>query len=453
MIDTSINIEDKNMYDKLMEQSLLGSILLDKKAFHEVEHLSSNVFYYEAHKIIFENMQEVYKKNNSIDIILLIEHLKRKDLLDTLGGVSYITSLSTVVITTSNINYYLKVLKSLEEKRKIVQASYKLIEDIRNGEDINTSLNIFEKVTDVGEDVKTDTSLKIIMQDIFEDIDSGKPVDKVKTGIPIIDKCTNGIAKSELVTIGAKSGVGKSALAIRIAINLFKENKKILIISREMSQKQVAERILLSSTRISKNKYENREFSSDDWTKIIKAIEDFSTENIRIDDKVSTVQEIKQELRRFKPDILIVDYTQLITPNNTNDSRERQVAEISRELKKITSDYEIIVFQLTQLAEKGTGNYRPHGESYTRESRAIYHDSNIVIYVHQVTEERELEEAYKNTVFKERGNLDDMKVTLDNFKKSGTRFIELIVDKNRSGEVGSNYYWFKGADLGYYPVI
>lgn len=141
-----------------------------------------------------------------------------------------------------------------------------------------------------------------------------------------------------------------------------------------MTKEQVAERIILSHNGISKKKYEDISFNSEDWQRIVKTMEAFSTDDIKIDDKISTIQGIKKELRSFKPDVLIVDYVQLLIPNSFKDSRERQVAELSRELKKITIDYGIIVLQLIQLAEKGTGNYRPHGESYTRESRAIYHD-------------------------------------------------------------------------------
>ena len=141
-----------------------------------------------------------------------------------------------------------------------------------------------------------------------------------------------------------------------------------------MTKEQVAERIILSHNGISKKKYEDRSFNSEDWQRIVKTMEAFSTDDIKIDDKISTIQGIKKELRSFKPDVLIVDYVQLLIPNSFKDSRERQVAELSRELKKITIDYGIIVLQLIQLAEKGTGNYRPHGEGYTRESRAIYHD-------------------------------------------------------------------------------
>lgn len=442
-----------NIHNTQAEQTILGAILLDKNVIYEVESLSSDVFYNEAHKIIFNRMLELHKKGVFIDLITLIDRLKANNELEDIGGIAYLTSLSTIVPTTSNIKYYIKIAEELHNKRNIVQASYKLIEDIRRGEDINTSLNTFEMVTELKEDVKTDSTLRSIMTNIFDDLNSGKKVDKLKTGIPIIDKCTNGIAKGELVTIGANSGVGKSALAIKIAINIFLNGKRVLIISREMTKEQVAERIILSHTGISKKKYEDRDFKDNDWQRIVRTMEAFSTDDIKIDDKISTMQGIKKELRSFKPDILIVDYVQLMTPNSSKDSRERQVAELSRELKKITTDYGIIVFQLTQLAEKGTGNYRPHGESYTRESRAIYHDSNIVIYIHNVTEEKELEQAHKKTVFKEKGSLDDMKATLERFKENGTKFIEIIVDKNRNGEVGSNYYWFKGADLGYYPIV
>ena len=119
-----------------------------------------------------------------------------------------------------------------------------------------------------------------------------------------------------------------------------------------------------------------------------------------------------------------------------------------------TLDFEVPVIQLTQLAEKGTGNFRPKGESYTRESRAIYHDSNIVIYLHRVTEEKELEQAYKRIdVFKERGKFEDMKATVENYDNKGIRLVEIIIDKNRTGTTGSDYYWFKGSDLNYHAII
>lgn len=438
------------------EQSILGSILLEKDCIDKIDdYLKIDDFNREAHKKIYECMLELNKKREPIDLITLTEKLKSKDSLDTVGGISYITSLSTIVPTTSNIKYYVDIVKDLSNKRNIIKASYELIENIRAQKDIDSSMAIFDKRTKETENIKSDdNTLADILTMIYDELQNKKPQEKIKTNIAVIDKHTNGIGKKELVAIGAGSGVGKSAIALKIALEAYKQEKKVLIISREMSKEQVAERIILHHTGIDKTTYENRSFSDAEWIGIVNAMQTYCTENIKIDDKISTIQGIKKEIREFKPDLVIVDYVQLLTPSSTQDTRERQVAELSRELKNITLDFEVPVIQLTQLAEKGTGNFRPKGESYTRESRAIYHDSNIVIYLHRVTEEKELEQAYKRIdVFKERGKFEDMKATVENYDNKGIRLVEIIIDKNRTGTTGSDYYWFKGSDLNYHAII
>ena len=435
------------------EEAILGSIMRNRKFLEEHEgEIKEELFYYDEHRLIAKAILSLYKQEKSTDLLSVESELERDGMLDFIGGDDYLIRVSRGYQSREYFGQYLEELKDLAYKRIVVEGAESLIEAIENGENINTSLDKFERATESQEAPQSDNTLRAIMAEIFEELDNGKKIDKVKTGIPIIDKCTNGIAPSELVTIGAKSGVGKSALSLRIAINMFNEGKKVLVASREMSRKQVAERILLSHSGVSKETYENRQFNDRDWVRMIETLEGFSTDNIIIDTKISTIQEIKQAVRKHKPDVLIVDYVQLLTPSNSKDSRERQVAEISRELKKMTSDFDMIVIQLTQLAEKGIGNYKPSGESYTRESRAIYHDSNIVIYVHHITEDKEIEIAHKRTAFKERQSLEQTKNMLKNWEDNGTRLVEIIVDKNRNGSVGSDYYLFSGPDMGYYPI-
>jgi len=436
------------------EMGVLGGLIKYKGMLQDNEgDLSEELFYYDNHKDIFRAIMYLYKQDKPLTKAGVSERLNQLDLLDEVGGKQYIDSLEDEIPNKYFLVPYIGELKELAYKRMVVESAQQLIEGTESGEDINTLLDKFERATEAPEASQDNNSLGDIMADIFNELESGAVIDKVKTGIPIIDKCTNGIAPSELVTIGAKSGVGKSALAVRIAINMFKADKKVLIVSREMSKKQVAERILLSHSGVTKEQYENRDFNDEQWVRIVETMEAFSGDGIIIDDKISTIQEIKQAVRRSKPDVLIVDYVQLLTPSNPRDSRERQVAEISRELKKMTSDFDMVVIQLTQLAEKGIGNYRPSGESYTRESRAIYHDSNIVIYVHHVTEEKEIEIAHNSTALKERQNAQTTKEMLRRFEDNGTRLIEMIVDKNRSGSVGSGYYWFSGTEMAYYPIV
>ena len=436
------------------EMGVLGGLIKYKGMLQDNEgDLSEELFYYDNHKDIFRAIMYLYKQDKPLTKAGVSERLNQLDLLDEVGGKQYIDSLEDEIPNKYFLVPYIGELKELAYKRMVVESAQKLIDGTESGEDINTLLDKFERATEAPEASQDNNSIGDIMANIFDELESGTVIDKVKTGIPIIDKCTNGIAPSELVTIGAKSGVGKSALAVRIAINMFKAGKKVLIVSREMSKKQVAERILLSHSGVTKEQYENRDFNDEQWVRIVGTMEAFSGDGIIIDDKISTIQEIKQAVRRTKPDVLIVDYVQLLTPSNPRDSRERQVAEISRELKKMTSDFDMVVIQLTQLAEKGIGNYRPSGESYTRESRAIYHDSNIVIYVHHVTEEKEIEIAHNSTALKERQNAQTTKEMLRRFEDNGTRLIEMIVDKNRSGSVGSGYYWFSGNEMAYYPIV
>ena len=436
------------------EQSILGSILLDKSCIEHIESLVSNDFSKEYNRIIFESMINLNKKNKPIDLITLTSELKSKGLLEHVGGVSYITSLSTIVPTTSNIKHYVDIVKVLSDKRKVIKASYGLIENIRSGKDIDSSMVVFEKECVIDNTAYNEAdSIVEVLSELFDDMQE-KPEEKIKTGISIIDKCTNGLGRHELITIGAGSGVGKSAIALKIAINAYEQEKKVLIFSREMSKKQIAKRILLSRTGISKNKFENREFTDMDWKRTIDVINSFYKRNMILDDKSSTIQMFKNKMRKERPDLVIVDYTQLVTPSNTRESRERQVAEISRELQQMARDFDTTIIQLSQLAEKGSGNFRPTGESYTRESRAIYNYSHIVIYMHRVTEEKELEKAYKSIpAFHERGSFEDIKATIEARANSGIRFVEINVDKNRDGEPGSNFYWFKGSDLDYYSII
>ncbi len=434
------------------EQSVLGAILLDRRSIDKVETLESEDFSNEAHKIIFDCILKLDKKNSPIDLITLTNELKAIEHLGNVGGISYITSLTTIVPTTSNIVYYVKILKDLSYKRKIIKSAYDLIESLDQGKDIDTVLGIFEKATQLQESNNNDDIFMMnIMANILEKLESGAE-ERIKTNIRAIDKRTNGIGKKELIAIGAGSGVGKTSIGLKIALEAYMQGKSILIISREMSKEQVAERILLHQIGMEKSKYDSRAFDDSDWRRLIQAMQIYSTKKIAIDDKVSTIQGIKRRIRELKPDLVMIDYVQLLTPSSDANTREREVAELSRELKNITLDFEISVIQLTQLADKGN-DYRPHGETYTRESRAIYHDSNVVIYLHRVTNEKELNKAYERLVtFKERGSKDVMKKTIDAQLEKDIRFIEVIVDKNRTGSTGSDYYWFKGSDLNYYPI-
>lgn len=436
------------LYNLEYERIVLGRVLLEPNLFEVIQDLSEETFYFEYNKVIYKAMKLLDKEKSPIDLISLVNKIEQ---IDNTVEMMYITNLNQYAATASNIEFYIGELKEMKQKRDTVELAKNLIEGIQTGRNINTCINTFETGTKANKEVDEDNALSSIIANMFDKL--GEKIERVLTGIKIVDKLTEGgLAKKELLTIGAKSGVGKSAMSLRMAINMLKQDKKVLIISREMSKEQVAERILLSYAGITRQEYRSGELSSSKTKRVIEAMENLNTDNLRIDDSISTIAQIKKALRTYKPDVLIVDYVQLLTPTDTKVPRERQVAELSRELKNITLDYNMIVIQLTQLADKGTGNYRPHGETYCRESRAIYQDSNQVVYIHEVTEEKELEQAWKRTGFNEGTRLEEFIESMRDKKEKGYTLVEVILDKNRDGDKGSRYYLFCGKELMYYPI-
>lgn len=449
-----------NLVNESYERAILGGILNNKELIADYESiLCESLFTTENHKLIFNTVKRLYKENRPTDVLSVIEELKHKNLLEKAGNISYITNLSIYLPGESLFDPFLKELQELELRRNMITASYKLAEDIRSGSDINSSLEQFNslKIENISSDEYSECNLDYIMQELYEELDNPTAEIKYKTGIAVIDKNSNGLGKGELVTIGAASGVGKSALSLKIAMNIYEESIKkdekikILIISREMASKEFAKRIVSSKTGIDKIKFDNKSFSTDDWQKMINSISLYSSKNIRIDTKSKTILDIKRHVKHFKPDILIVDYIQLITPTDSKESRERQVANISRELKNFTLDYNMLVIQLSQLADKGN-NYRPHGETYMRESRAIYQDSNLVVYIHRPTESKELEQIYKNSKYKESRSFDEFMEVINTMEENGYILTEIILDKNRAGNTGKRVYWFEGKSLTYFAI-
>ena len=460
------------------EQSVLGSIILDKDAIDRVD-LKAKDFYKEVHQIIFNTMLELHKNDNVIDIITLTEHLKRENKLEDVGGISYITSLSTIVPTTSNVKYYADIVKEKAQKRLIWTKANQLMKDIEKGESLDFALDKFERDTkNISDENEGAESINIILQEIFDDLEnivSGKDQSKILTGIPIIDKHTGGFTPGQLITIGAPSGQGKSSLTMAMLINILvgftnrkneqiiQDDKKILVITREMTKKEVVQRMLLSMSGIGNEQLKKNGITENEWMTIIDNMARLSETNLYVDQSSSTIYDIQRQVRKIKPDLLVIDYLQLLDPTDPKAARERQVADLSRQLKNMTSDLNMTIIQLTQLAEKGNGTteIRPHGESFTRESRAIYMDSNIVIYLWEVQGKKYLENAIeRNERIKEmaidpnteKPSVDKLQAHIKNMNDRGIMFMEIIVDKNRSGTKGSNYYLYDGKTMKYVPI-
>ncbi|MGO0901788.1 replicative DNA helicase [Clostridioides difficile] len=420
------------------EQSVLGSILLDATAIREIEPiLTEDMFYHEEHKIIFDSMKKIYKRNEPIDLITLTEEVKHKGHLNRVGGISYITSLSNVVPSLSNALYHANIVLDKYKNRNIIDKfnKFKLGEIDDNTliyqleQDIN---NIDKKL------IKKDTSISAITTRAFDYISDGVE-EGIEIGIEVLDETIGGLYQGELTTIAAKSGGGKTALALQILRNVIFQGKKVLFISGEMSDIQILFRNISSLTGIPIVKMKNRDLNEKEMIDYINALGILNQDEILdINDTVNTISGIKREIKRLKPDLVIVDYLQILDYEG-KEVGEAKFAELSREMKKITLDFNIPVIQLAQLNDE-MRDERPKGDRPMRSSKQIYMDSNNVVYLHRPTEKEALE--YCKLI-----GIEDIEALRKREKSLGVKLTEIIVAKNRDGEARYTPYWYVGCRL------
>ena len=421
-----------------IEKSVLGSFLVDNNTIQHLDLLNESDFAVEGHKIIFKEIKNLCN-NKTLDLVTLSEKIKDYDI-----SMSYISNL-TVLSSPYSIENHISILKGKARKRKIVNQSYELIEAIRKDDDLEQLIYNFEvnakKIVNDNSTVEDDV-MNIATK--FLDYIENKTDEKISFGVKFLDEMIGGLYKGELTTIAAKSGVGKTALALQILRCCLKQNKKVLLISREMSDVQMFVRNIVSLTGIDSKTIKNKVFTEEQLEQIIKAIGVLTdNNNLFINDNIDRISKIKTRIRQVKPDVVIIDYLQLLTVEKNEGSREREVATLSREIKNMTLDFKIPIIQLSQLNDEMKDS-RPWGERPMRDSKAIYHDSNNVIYIHEPVG-ADLEDACEENGL----NVESVKAA----KERSCILVDLIVAKNRDGSKGIKQHWFAGDRLYFQEVM
>ncbi|GIM33689.1 replicative DNA helicase [Paraclostridium bifermentans] len=409
------------------EQSILGSILLDKEAIITVtETIKPEDFYKEAHKIIYECMMKLNNKNEPIDLITLTEELKKQGHLEDIGGISYITSLSTIVPTTSNVKYYADIVKEKSVLRKLIRVS----NDILNlGYDSSIKVeDILEKaekqIFDISqekssEDFQTINSVLMDTYDTIEKLYTNKEdITGITTGFDDLNKKTNGLQRTDLLLVAARPAMGKTAFSLNLVQNAaLKGNASVAVFSLEMSKEQLVQRMLSAQSHVELKKIKTGNLDENDWPRIIDAMSVLSNANIYIDDTPGIkIGELRSKCRKLKIekglDLILIDYLQLMEGDGGNESRQQEISKISRSLKIIAKELNCPVVALSQLsrAPEQRSDHRPM-LSDLRESGAIEQDADIVMFLYR-------DEYYHPD--SERKNIG-----------------EIIIAKNRHGETGS----------------
>ncbi|MCY6372248.1 replicative DNA helicase [Clostridium ganghwense] len=380
------------------EQTVLGCMLKDKTSIAQAaEPLNGDAFYREGHKIIFDAILELFRKDIPVDMITLIEHLKATEKLQAVGGITYITELSNSVESTINLNSYIKIVEQKAILRRLIKASADIMEEsYTKQDDVESVLDAAEKrIFDIAQKRETNDfeAISTVLERGFEQIEkifnNKGETTGIATGFPELDAKTSGLQAGDMVLIAARPSMGKTTFAINIGqYAALREGKSVVVFSLEMSKEQLAYRMLCAEANIDMLRLRTGELDENDWERIAKAAGPIANSKIYIDDTAGvSVMEMRSKCRRIKIehgiDLIIIDYLQLMSGSNS-ESRQQEVSEISRSIKAIAKEMQCPVIALSQLsrAPEQRADHRPM-LSDLRESGSIEQDADIVMFLYR----------------------------------------------------------------------
>lgn len=382
------------------EESVLGAIMIDRDAIIKItDIIVAADFYVPAHILIYEAALALFERNEPIDIVSLSNRLKENGALDRAGGATYLTTLVERVPSSSHIVHYATLVKEKKVLRSLIAVSAEMSEVAFNPDkDVESILDEMEqKIFSIsqGSVRQKFVAVKDELHAAYERIERlhrGEGVLRgVGTGFSEIDNCLSGLQKSDLVIIGARPSLGKTALALDIArYAAVKEKHAVGIFSLEMSREQVIDRLIAAESHVPLWKLRTGRLQDDMEFQLIQAgLDVLSQAAIFIDDTASpTLLQMKSMARRLQMEhglgLIIVDYLQLVQPRTNSDNMVQQVTEISRGLKSLARELNIPVLALSQLSrEVDKREVRIPRLSDLRESGSIEQDADVVMFIYR----------------------------------------------------------------------
>jgi len=382
------------------EESLLGAMMLSRDAVAiAVQTVGPDDFYKPAHAHVFEAVSALYASGEPVDGVTVAEQLRRADLFEAVGGAATLAHLQASTPATSNASHYAKIVEEHSLMRKLIGVAGEIAEiGYGQPDDVEKAVDTAESmVFQVAERRVTDTlaSIHDLMEGSLDRLEAlyerGDSITGVATGYHDLDDVLSGLQKGALVVIGARPAMGKTAMALGMAANAALEAQRpVLLFSLEMSHLELTQRLLCSEARVDSKRIRTGNLAEADWSKISHAVGRLGDAPIWIDDNPNTtVMEIRAKARRLKAKVgdlglVVVDYLQLMTGRNGAESRQVEVAEISRGLKILARELETPVVALSQLSrglEQRTDK-RPMLADL-RESGSIEQDADVVLFIYR----------------------------------------------------------------------
>lgn len=430
-------------HDTEAEKSVLGAILIDSSAINLVaEFLKPDHFYLPEHQTLFSTMLTLFEKQQPIDIVTVQAQLKKEGNLKKIGGQGYLSDLINTVPTSAYIEHYGQIVKGHYVKRKLIDLSSRLVEkSFEEKGDVKKLLDEAEAAI-FGlsqEHLHRDfIELKEILAESFERLEEftkrGSGLRGLATGFADLDLKLAGMQDSNLIVLAARPALGKTTLALNIALNVaLKEKASVGFFSLEMSKEELVDRLLVGAADIDAWRLKTGRLSDDDYKRLTEAMGELSEAPIFIDDTPgASILEMRTKARKLKVErnvkLIIVDYLQLADAGRRFDSRVQEVSFVSQGLKNLARELRIPVLAISQLsrAVEQRGTKKPQ-LSDLRESGSIEQDADVVMFLYLEEESEDI---------------------LDQNKK----LVKLYIAKHRNGPTGEIDLMFRGDRVKFYSI-
>src|SRR3954470_1788798 len=379
------------------EQGVLGSMLISPRdaIAESVAKITEEYFYIPAHQTIYNALVELWNANQAIDLITFTQFLRDRNILDTIGGAPFVTSLFTFVPTAANIGYYLEIVRDKYILRQIIAAATESVRRAYEEQDeVNALLDEVEaKILAVGED-RYKAQMLGMKEQVMGALESIEQlwerrggITGISTGFAELDRMTNGLHEAEMIVIAARPSMGKTALAMNIAEHVAISSKlPVAVFSLEMSSQQLVQRLLCSRARVNLQKVREGFLAERDFPSLTAAASKLAEAEIYIDDTAGlSILELRAKARRLKAQkniqLIVVDYLQLLksTTRRAQDNRQLEISEISSGLKALAKELKLPIIVLAQLNRQPEA--RSGGKprlSDLRESGSIEQDADLV---------------------------------------------------------------------------
>ncbi|MBU1141903.1 MAG: replicative DNA helicase, partial [Firmicutes bacterium] len=384
------------------EQSVLGTIFLDPKQINAViDQLNNEDFFEQSHTLIYQAMKELFADNLKIDYASVASRLEQNQSLQKAGGMKYLLALSETVPSIAHLETYIDLVKDGSLKRQVIQLAGSIVEEGYQGElDANDYLSKAEEsIFALAQKRKTSAFLYLseVIREVKDKMEKNREkkggITGLRTGFSNLDNITAGLQPEELIILAARPSMGKSAMAMNLALNVAKRNKdgqaSVAIFSLEMSNEQLAGRMLSSESNIENTKIKTGHLTAREWQFLEGGMQSLAKLNIAFDDSAAvTVADIRAKCRKLsqegKLDFVVIDYLQLIKGDSRSGNRQEEVAKISRGLKQMARELKVPILALSQLSREveKREDKRPVLADL-RESGSIEQDADIVMFLYR----------------------------------------------------------------------